>query len=133
MRVHGRFVRSYTDVVLFSARVYVPNLPFRACRWLRPFVFVRYGSHMITKDHAGPSRRMLTDEVAELLRMAPISVRRAASAGEFPGAYQVGRVWRFPLESVAAFEESRTHAATGIAPRTNRSEGSRRGARRRTA
>lgn len=40
------------------------------------------------------------DELAELLRVHPETIRRKARASEIPGAYRFGGLWRFRREAI---------------------------------
>jgi len=39
-------------------------------------------------------------DVAQLMGLHPATVRRLARAGRLPGAYRVGRQWRFAREAI---------------------------------
>jgi excisionase family DNA binding protein len=44
------------------------------------------------------SRLLTAVEVADRLRVSPREVQRLAAAGRLPGAFRVGRLWRFSEE-----------------------------------
>lgn len=58
-----------------------------------------------TTTAARPARPLRVDQVAERLGCDPSTVRRMATAGEFPGAIQFakGGHWRIPVEGLSAF------------------------------
>lgn len=41
------------------------------------------------------------EQVAEVLRMHPVYVRRLFTGGRIPGAVRFGRVWRLPADKLA--------------------------------
>lgn len=41
------------------------------------------------------SRLLTAAEVADRLRVSPREIQRLAAAGRLPGAFRVGRLWRF--------------------------------------
>ena len=47
-------------------------------------------------------RVLTTDEVAEILRLHPTTVRRRAESGDIP-ALRIGRVWRFPARWIEKY------------------------------
>ncbi|MCK6480225.1 MAG: helix-turn-helix domain-containing protein [Planctomycetes bacterium] len=50
-----------------------------------------------------PAPAFLTaDELAALLKVHPATVREQAAAGRIPGAFRMGRLWRFDLDAFRA-------------------------------
>lgn len=43
---------------------------------------------------------LTVQDVAELMGVHPATIRRLARAGRLPGAYRVGRQWRFAREAI---------------------------------
>lgn len=60
-------------------------------------------------------------EIAEYLGVCRVTVRRMAQRGEFRGAARMGRDWRVPAASVAAYLKARAVDQRGAAgaPRSN--------------
>jgi excisionase family DNA binding protein len=54
------------------------------------------------------SRRIISaQEASKLLRIHSITLYRMLKAGEIPGAFKVGRVWRIDLEDLERFLEAK--------------------------
>lgn len=54
-----------------------------------------------------PRRPLTVAQVANRLGCHPRTVLRLIGARRFPGAFQLEREWRVPVEDVAAFRERR--------------------------
>ena len=52
------------------------------------------------KDHNQMSVFLTLSEVAELLRVSPVTVYRMARKGEVPGAFRLGHRWRFGVKEL---------------------------------
>jgi excisionase family DNA binding protein len=52
------------------------------------------------EDHNQKSVFLTLSEVAELLRVSPMTVYRMARKGEIPGAFRLGHRWRFSVEEL---------------------------------
>jgi excisionase family DNA binding protein len=52
------------------------------------------------EDQSREGAVLTVSEVAELLRLAPITVSRMARKGEIPGAFRVARHWRFSIKEL---------------------------------
>lgn len=55
----------------------------------------------------------MTEEVAAILRMNIQTVRRLAAKNEIPGAFQVGREWRFKRLALEEWLGQKLPAAQG--------------------
>lgn len=53
-----------------------------------------------------PDKLLTTVTMAELLDCSELAVRRKAERGQIPGAFKVGRHWRFDPRDVAAWLDS---------------------------
>ena len=59
----------------------------------------------ITEEAAkteGPEQTLTIYEVAKLLQLHPVYLRRHLAHGRFPGAIRIGKVWRIPLSAYKA-------------------------------
>jgi len=54
------------------------------------------------------SRSLTTEELAERWQADPIWITRQARQGEIPGAWKLGRHWRFLESEIDAYEAART-------------------------
>lgn len=47
---------------------------------------------------------LTTDEAARFLRVSTKTLREMAQKGKIPGAFRIGRRWRFPLQSLESMQ-----------------------------
>lgn len=57
---------------------------------------------------AAPEQAYTVPDLAAAWRIDPTVLRRKVCAGEFPGAFKVGRDWRIPAEVARKWREDRT-------------------------
>jgi len=62
------------------------------------------------EDHIQKSVFLTLSEVAELLRVAPVTVYRMARKGEIPGAFRLGHHWRFSIKELEHLIKNDDHA-----------------------
>ena len=93
--VRGNFVHSELVSVIFAGR----DLSLRSRNKRRSW------RHKQGQDQEATIVRdlqlMTCEEVAQLLRVSPETVRQLAAAGELPGR-KIGRAWRFPRTAIEA-------------------------------
>ena len=77
-------------------------------------------SQTITYDAGQRRTHMDVAAVAAIQQVAPATVRLRLRRGEYPGAYQIGTLWRIPPEALDAYiaaHQPRVHRPGTIEPR----------------